>query len=336
MKIPLLALPCLLACAASAETLMDPRFEDLLRAAKSQNKPILLEFYTTWCPSCKDMERLVFPDPKVLEASGRFVFARYDADAERGAALRERFFVRSFPTFLFLDPLGREKNRRLGSYDAPGEMVSALEAFLSPASPAKREDALAELEKASERGDEKRCRELLKKVSALDPDGKKGLLPKGLYALGELLRGKGRHSEAAGLQMDLAARFPGSEIEEDVLYQIERNLRFAALDKAAALYRRRISEAPGKAAAYLAFANMSGFNRYRLAEGIRLAKKAVELEPKNAGCWASLAKLYHTKGDLKSAVDAMRKAAGIQSGSRIWKERLARYEAELAAIDGPR
>ncbi|HEU5072906.1 MAG TPA: thioredoxin family protein [Polyangiaceae bacterium] len=52
-----------------------------LRAAAREHKPILLVFYTDWCPHCHNYSR-VFHDPRVVEASRAFVMIRIDRDGD--------------------------------------------------------------------------------------------------------------------------------------------------------------------------------------------------------------------------------------------------------------
>lgn len=48
-------------------------------AAKKDKKPILLIFFTEWCPHCTNYSK-VFHDPKVVEQTKRFVPIRLDKD----------------------------------------------------------------------------------------------------------------------------------------------------------------------------------------------------------------------------------------------------------------
>jgi thiol-disulfide isomerase/thioredoxin len=50
-----------------------------LAAAKKDKKPILLVFFTEWCPHCSNYSK-VFHDAKVVEQAKRFVMIRLDKD----------------------------------------------------------------------------------------------------------------------------------------------------------------------------------------------------------------------------------------------------------------
>lgn len=50
-----------------------------LAAAKKDKKPVLLVFFTEWCPHCTNYSKH-FHDPTVVEQSKRFVMIRLDKD----------------------------------------------------------------------------------------------------------------------------------------------------------------------------------------------------------------------------------------------------------------
>jgi thioredoxin-like negative regulator of GroEL len=54
-------------------------YEAGVAAAKKDKKPILLVFFTEWCPHCANYSK-VFHDPKVVEQSKKFVMIRLDKD----------------------------------------------------------------------------------------------------------------------------------------------------------------------------------------------------------------------------------------------------------------
>ena len=54
-------------------------YEAGLAAAKKDKKPVLLVFFTEWCPHCANYSK-VFHDPKVVEQSKKFVMVRLDKD----------------------------------------------------------------------------------------------------------------------------------------------------------------------------------------------------------------------------------------------------------------
>ncbi len=65
-------------------------YDDGLAEAKKAKKPVMLIFFTEWCPHCKNYSG-VFHDPKVVAKSKDFVMIRLDADKNK--ELSEKYAV---------------------------------------------------------------------------------------------------------------------------------------------------------------------------------------------------------------------------------------------------
>ena len=63
-------------------------YEAGLAAAKKDKKPVLLIFFTEWCPHCTNYSK-VFHDAKVVEQSKKFVMIRLDKD--KNAELSKKY-----------------------------------------------------------------------------------------------------------------------------------------------------------------------------------------------------------------------------------------------------
>lgn len=79
-----------------------------IKQANTQNKPIVLMFYATWCEHCKKMKADVFTDQDVIDYySANFICTAIDAESQYGNYIKNKyankFKIVSFPTFVFLD-----------------------------------------------------------------------------------------------------------------------------------------------------------------------------------------------------------------------------------------
>lgn len=63
-------------------------YEQGIAAAKKDKKPVLLVFFTEWCPHCTNYSK-VFHDEKVVAESKKFVMVRLDKD--KSAELSKKF-----------------------------------------------------------------------------------------------------------------------------------------------------------------------------------------------------------------------------------------------------
>lgn len=105
-----------------------------LKAAARERKPIVLVFYTDWCPHCHNYSR-VFHDPRVIEASQAFVMIRVERDGSPelsqeyvldGDYIPRTFFL--LPSGELMDQLhtGRVDFRYFLDEYEPGELLELM------------------------------------------------------------------------------------------------------------------------------------------------------------------------------------------------------------------
>ena len=88
-----------------------------LAKAKKEQRPLLVDFHTSWCAFCVKLEQESFGAADVAKlARDNFVCARLDADVQKAATLRYR--PTGFPTVVFATPTGEEIWRFEGFKDA--------------------------------------------------------------------------------------------------------------------------------------------------------------------------------------------------------------------------
>ena len=94
-------------------------FAEVLRRAKAEGKPVMLDVVAAWCGPCKIMDRTTFADAGVVAwAKKAVVPARVDAEKGEGRKIAARYQAYSFPTVVFIDGNGNEIDRLVGAYGA--------------------------------------------------------------------------------------------------------------------------------------------------------------------------------------------------------------------------
>jgi thiol:disulfide interchange protein DsbD len=76
--------------------------------AKAQQKPVLLDFWATWCESCVELEEQVLTHPEVVAEAKRFVAVKVDSTkvSPRISALHRKYGIQGLPALVLLDRSG--------------------------------------------------------------------------------------------------------------------------------------------------------------------------------------------------------------------------------------
>jgi thiol:disulfide interchange protein DsbD len=101
-----------------------------LSQARQSGKPVVVDFWASWCGPCLLLGERSFPHPRVQSLRDRAVWVKVDVDMNRSAVAK--YGVRGFPTILVLDSAGQEADRLVGYVDGP-TLAAFLEAALAKA-----------------------------------------------------------------------------------------------------------------------------------------------------------------------------------------------------------
>lgn len=94
-------------------------FQTALTKAKTENKLIFMDAYTTWCGPCKWMSKNVFTDASVGSYfNEKFVNVKINMEQGEGIELAKKYEVVAYPTLLFIDGNGKLMHVSTGSRPA--------------------------------------------------------------------------------------------------------------------------------------------------------------------------------------------------------------------------
>jgi thiol-disulfide isomerase/thioredoxin len=95
--------------------------EEAFVKAKQENKPVFLDGFTNHCGACVTMDKNVFPVKEVGDFfNEHFINVKLNFEEGDGPALRKRYKVSAFPTYLLLTENGEELYRYVGSNSVKG------------------------------------------------------------------------------------------------------------------------------------------------------------------------------------------------------------------------
>ena len=112
-------------------------FNDGLAKARTENKPIFVEFYADWCIFCKKFQKETIKDPKVARMlSENFVYVRlngensqnrirYNGKSFSNVELSQAFGITAYPSLVFLDSESKPITM-LSGFVSPREFMPVL------------------------------------------------------------------------------------------------------------------------------------------------------------------------------------------------------------------
>ncbi len=105
-------------------------FLDQKRAeAVAAGKPVMIDFWASWCVYCKKLDKAVWNQAPVVEESLRFVTIKIDAtkaDDDEMTAIKELFKVPGLPRVIFIDSRGEILHGRTSAFKPADEMLAVM------------------------------------------------------------------------------------------------------------------------------------------------------------------------------------------------------------------
>jgi thiol:disulfide interchange protein DsbD len=109
--------------------------ESAINQAIADKKPVVIDFYADWCIPCKELDKLSFSDPRVIEASRGMVMLK--ADLTSGSSLEsqamvKKYGIRGVPTVIFIRADGTEEpSLRINQFEKADPVFTRFKSLLN-------------------------------------------------------------------------------------------------------------------------------------------------------------------------------------------------------------
>ena len=103
--------------------------QELDNILKNTSKPIMLDYWASWCVSCKELETITYADPKVQEFLKDYLLLKVNvtANTKEDQALMKRFNIYGPPALVFFDKNGKmEKSKMIVGYKNPKDFMDIV------------------------------------------------------------------------------------------------------------------------------------------------------------------------------------------------------------------
>jgi len=99
--------------------------EQLDHIVATSKQPIMLDFWASWCVSCKELDNITFKDPKVLQSLKGYLLLKVDVtnNTQDDKALMKKFNLFGPPALIFFKDGKELKSKRMIGYKSPEEFL---------------------------------------------------------------------------------------------------------------------------------------------------------------------------------------------------------------------
>lgn len=315
----------------------DASFETALKTAKAEKQYVLVDFYTTWCGPCKQLDKETYSDATVLDFMKDMIPVKLDSEKGEGIEISKQFGVGFWPTIMLIDPDGKEIDRIVGFIE-PAEFIQTVgeyrkgihtvdwyEAYLKEhPDDAEAWKVLGNKHAYAARG--KKANEAFKHYLDLNPDISGEEKAEAFYSIGEAYYVDKSYVEAADIFEAVMQDFPETEWGDDATTRLARcYYGLGEIDKSVSTYKAYADKHLDDKSACNGFAWFCATRKIGLDEALPVALQAVELAERDPGYLDTLAELYYARGEYDLAIKIGQEALDKEPEDQYFKDQVEKF-----------
>ncbi len=105
-------------------------YQTALSKAKSSDRLMMIYIYSDWCPYCRQLNNVTYPDPMVVAKSRQVVPFKINADRKENKPFIKKFGLLGFPTILFVDK-DEQIQGKIPGYEGPEAYAFDIDRFVA-------------------------------------------------------------------------------------------------------------------------------------------------------------------------------------------------------------
>lgn len=328
---------------AGVDWIEHPAYEDVLEKAKTENKYVLIDFYTVWCGPCKRMDRGTYLDANVGDFLGEMIPVKYDSEKGPGIDVSKQFRISNWPTQVLLDASGNEVGRYVGYLDA-ADFVTIMGDFKEG------KGTIAYYEKKLEANPEDatgwktlgtmyaEAREADKSITALNQYLVLAQSPtrddqaEVFYAMADVLYATGSPDKAVPIAEGILQDYQDTQYFDPATTLLARSyFKTGQTKQCIETYMTYVNRYPDDPAALNSFAWFCASRQVGLDEALPIAIKAVDLTNREPGYLDTLAELYYARDEFDLAIQIGQEAAEKDPDDPYFKGQVEKFRRAKAA-----
>jgi outer membrane protein assembly factor BamD (BamD/ComL family) len=317
-------------------------YDGILKRAKSENKYIMIDFYTVWCGPCKQLDKDTYTDAKVAAFLNDMIPVKYDSEQGAGIGVSKKYRVNTWPTMMLIGPDGKEIGRHIGFLDAKDFLQVMSDYKRGIGTIAYYEEKIKENPNdpaiwktlGSKYADARyadKATKALNRFLELAPNPTADETAEVLYTIGEVNYDTKSYEAAVEFFEKVIKDYSDTEYLDSATTRLAKSYhKVGQTDRCIETYLAYVNRHPDDPKALNSFAWFCASRQVGLDEALPIALKAAKLTERDPGYLDTLAELYYARGEYDLAIEIGEEAAKADPSDKYFADQVKKFKKAKA------